>query len=93
MSHELRTPLSAVIGYTELLEEEAEEAHETAMLGRSREDQVEREAPAEADHEVLDLSKVEANKMEIFRNASKSPRSSKTSRRRWTHWCCRSRMY
>ena len=66
MSHELRTPLSAVIGYAELLEEEAEERGEPvslADLGRIK---------SNAKHllglinDVLDLSKVEANKMEVF---------------------------
>ena len=66
MSHELRTPLSAVIGYTELLEEELQDLGETGMmtdLGKIK---------SNAKHllglinDVLDLSKVEANKMEIF---------------------------
>ena len=33
MSHELRTPLSAVIGYSEMLEEEVEDAGQTHLLG------------------------------------------------------------
>ena len=63
MSHELRTPLSAVIGYTELLEEESEDPAILADLGKIR---------SNAKHllslinDVLDLSKVEANKMELF---------------------------
>ena len=66
MSHELRTPLSAVIGYAELLEEEAQELAQTVSmkdLGKIK---------SNAKHllglinDVLDLSKVEANKMETF---------------------------
>ena len=66
MSHELRTPLSAVIGYTELLEEELDDIGQQGMmtdLGKIK---------SNAKHllglinDVLDLSKVEANKMEIF---------------------------
>ncbi len=66
MSHELRTPLSAVIGYAELLEEEAEELEQSVSmrdLGKIK---------SNAKHllglinDVLDLSKVEASKMEIY---------------------------
>ena len=66
MSHELRTPLSAVIGYSELLEEEAEEMGAASMLadlGRVK---------GNARHllglinDVLDLSKVEADRMDVF---------------------------
>ena len=65
MSHELRTPLSAVIGYTELLEEEAEGLAENMLadLGKVK---------SNAKHllglinDVLDLSKVEANRMDVF---------------------------
>ncbi len=63
MSHELRTPLSAVIGYTELLEEESDDGAILNDLGKIK---------SNAKHllslinDVLDLSKVEANKMELF---------------------------
>ncbi len=63
MSHELRTPLSAVIGYTELLEEEGEDEVILNDLGKIK---------GNAKHllslinDVLDLSKIEANKMELF---------------------------
>ena len=59
MSHELRTPLSAVIGYTELLEEESDDGAILNDLGKIK---------SNAKHllslinDVLDLSKVEANK-------------------------------
>ncbi|MGI3902046.1 MAG: sensor histidine kinase [Janthinobacterium lividum] len=66
MSHELRTPLSAVIGYTELLEEEAEDlAAESMLLDLAK-------VKGNAQHllglinDVLDLSKVEANRMDVF---------------------------
>jgi signal transduction histidine kinase/DNA-binding response OmpR family regulator len=67
MSHELRTPLSAIIGYAELLEEEVEDlgsAGETVA-----EDLVKIEASARhllsLINGVLDLSKIEAGKMEV----------------------------
>ena len=66
MSHELRTPLSAVIGYTELLEEEVEELG----VGDLSPDLAKIKSNAKhlltLINDVLDLSKVEANKMEIF---------------------------
>ncbi|MFC6777406.1 response regulator [Methylobacterium gregans] len=64
MSHELRTPLSAVIGYAEMLEEEAEDLGQQSLLadlGKIR---------ANAQHllglinDVLDLSKIEAERMD-----------------------------
>ena len=61
MSHELRTPLSAVIGYSEMLEEEVEEMGQTQLLGDLR------KINSNARHllglisDVLDLSKIEAN--------------------------------
>jgi signal transduction histidine kinase len=66
MSHELRTPLNAVIGYSQILLEDAAAEEDT-------------EAAADLDkihgagqhllrliNEVLDLSKIEAGKMELF---------------------------
>ncbi|MFC7739253.1 PAS domain S-box protein [Roseomonas sp. GCM10028921] len=68
MSHELRTPLSAVIGYTELIEEEI-----TDLASGATEDLLAdiQKIRANARHlldlinDVLDLSKVEAGKMEL----------------------------
>ncbi|WP_395646040.1 sensor histidine kinase [Terricaulis sp.] len=65
MSHELRTPLNAIIGYSEMLREGAEEdgrqadvADHDKILGASR-----RLLALIA--EILDLSKIEAGKMEV----------------------------
>ena len=65
MSHELRTPLNAVIGITEMLMEDMEEAGD-----RSGREPLERIARAgkhllQLINEVLDLSKIEAGKLEI----------------------------
>lgn len=66
MSHELRTPLSAVIGYSEMLEEEAEELEGAEAF---REDLAKINANARhllsLINDVLDLSKIEAGKMEV----------------------------
>jgi len=66
MSHELRTPLNAIIGYSEMLEEDARAAGHDAYvpdLGKIR---------SSGTHlltlinDVLDLSKIEAGKMELY---------------------------
>ena len=66
MSHELRTPLSAVIGYSEMLEEEAEEIGEQSMLSDLGKIKSNAKHLLGLINDVLDLSKVEANKMELF---------------------------
>ncbi len=65
MSHELRTPLNAVIGITEMLAEDAEDAGQKSFiepLGR-----ISRAGKhlLELINEVLDLSKIEAGKLEL----------------------------
>ena len=66
MSHELRTPLSAVIGYTELLEEDAADTGEEGMLPDLGKIKTNAKHLLSLINDVLDLSKVEANKMELF---------------------------
>lgn len=67
MSHELRTPLSAIIGYSEMLLEEIDEGAEAAELAGDM-----RKIEGNARHllglinDVLDLSKIESGKMEIY---------------------------
>jgi signal transduction histidine kinase len=65
MSHELRTPLNAVIGYGEMIAEVAEEesneevAHDADAIVRSAKHLL------ELINDVLDLSKIEAGRMEL----------------------------
>ncbi len=67
MSHELRTPLSAIIGYSEMLQEEIEEGGDPAGFAVDM-----GKIESNARHllglinDVLDLSKVESGKMEVF---------------------------
>jgi PAS domain S-box-containing protein len=66
MSHELRTPLSAVIGYAEMLEEEAEELDGgSEFLGDLRKINSNARHLLSLINDVLDLSKIEAGKMEV----------------------------
>jgi len=66
MSHELRTPLSAVIGYAEMLEEEAAEVDGgDALLGDLRKINSNARHLLALINDVLDLSKIEAGKMEV----------------------------
>ena len=66
MSHELRTPLSAVIGYSEMLEEEAEDGGHAAMLADLGKIKSNAKHLLHLINDVLDLSKVEANKMDVY---------------------------
>ncbi|MEM1416222.1 MAG: ATP-binding protein, partial [Myxococcota bacterium] len=66
MSHELRTPLNAIIGYAEMLGEEAVElGFEDATQDLGRIHTAGRHLLRLID-DVLDLSKVEAGKMELY---------------------------
>ena len=66
MSHELRTPLSAVIGYSELLEEEMEDADNPTGLDDVRKIQSNARHLLSLINDVLDLSKIEADRMTTY---------------------------
>jgi len=66
MSHELRTPLNAIIGYSEILQEEAEDAGQPAFIPDLEKIRSAGRHLLALINDVLDLSKIEAGKMEIF---------------------------
>lgn len=66
MSHELRTPLNAIIGYSEMLAEEAENlSEEDAQVDLGRIQQAGKQLLSLI-NSVLDLSKIESGRMEMF---------------------------
>jgi signal transduction histidine kinase/CheY-like chemotaxis protein len=66
MSHELRTPLNAILGYSEMLQEEASEQElETFAADLERINSSGKHLLALI-NDILDLSKIEAGKMELF---------------------------
>ena len=66
MSHELRTPLNAVIGYSEMLREEAEEREVPELVPDL--DKIHRAGKTLLSlvNDLLDLAKIEAGKMELY---------------------------
>ncbi len=66
MSHELRTPLNAVIGYSEILKEEAEDLNATNMVKDLHKIHVSGKQVLDLINNVLDISKIEAGKMDVF---------------------------
>jgi len=65
MSHELRTPLNAIIGYSEMLEEEAAERGHDSYVPDLRKIRSAGRHLLALINDVLDLSKIEAGKMEL----------------------------
>jgi signal transduction histidine kinase len=66
MSHELRTPLTAIIGYSELLEEEFTDAGDTTYVPDVQRVQAAAKHLLSLINNMLDLSKIEAGKMELY---------------------------
>jgi PAS domain S-box-containing protein len=66
MSHELRTPLNAVIGYSELLMEEAEDVGQEDFIPDLQKIRSAGKHLLVLINDVLDLSKIEAGKMELY---------------------------
>jgi CheY-like chemotaxis protein len=66
MSHELRTPLNAIIGYSEMLQEEATDLGQEGFIPDLQKVNTAGKHLLELINAVLDLSKIEAGKMELF---------------------------
>jgi signal transduction histidine kinase/CheY-like chemotaxis protein len=66
MSHELRTPLNAIIGYSEMLTDEAEASGQDTLVGDLRKIKGAATHLLELINAVLDLSKIEAGKMQLY---------------------------
>ncbi len=66
MSHELRTPLNAILGYNELLREEVMEDGNTQYLEDISKVAIAGKHLLSLINDVLDLSKIEAGKMEVY---------------------------
>lgn len=66
MSHELRTPLNAIIGYSEMLQEEAEEAGQGEFVPDLQKINAAGKQLLSLINDILDLSKIEAGKMELY---------------------------
>ncbi|MEM7333025.1 MAG: response regulator [Chloroflexota bacterium] len=66
MSHELRTPLNAIIGYSEMLEEDATDFGHDEFIPDLQKIQKAGRHLLELINDILDLSKIEAGKMDLF---------------------------
>jgi signal transduction histidine kinase/CheY-like chemotaxis protein len=66
MSHELRTPLNAIIGYSEMLQEEAEDMGQAEFVPDLGKINAAGKHLLALINDVLDLSKIEAGKMELY---------------------------
>ena len=65
MSHELRTPLNSIIGYSEILQEEAELSGDEDSIPDLRKIQGSSRHLLNLINSILDLSKIEAGRMEL----------------------------
>jgi signal transduction histidine kinase/DNA-binding response OmpR family regulator len=74
MSHELRTPLTAIIGYSEILEDDARELGLDDFLPDLQKIQAAGKHLLGLINSILDLSKVEAGKMELYLESFELPR-------------------
>jgi signal transduction histidine kinase/CheY-like chemotaxis protein/HAMP domain-containing protein len=66
MSHELRTPLNAIIGYSEILQEDATDNGQEQLVPDLKKIEGAGRHLLGLINDILDLSKVEAGKMDVF---------------------------
>ena len=66
MSHELRTPMNAILGYSEMLQEESEDEGMENFTADLQKIQNAGKHLLSLINDILDLSKIEAGKMELY---------------------------
>jgi signal transduction histidine kinase/DNA-binding response OmpR family regulator len=66
MSHEVRTPMNAIIGYSEMLIEEAQDTGEDAFVPDLKKIHAAGKHLLALINDILDLSKIEAGKMDLY---------------------------
>ena len=66
MSHELRTPMNAIIGYSEMLMEEATDLGQGAFISDLQKIHSSGKNLLSLINDILDLSKIESGKMTVF---------------------------
>lgn len=66
MSHELRTPLNAIIGYSEIIQEETQQPGQESLYSDVSKIHKAGHHLLALINEILDLSKIEAGKVELF---------------------------
>ena len=66
MSHELRTPMNAIIGYSEMLAEEAEDEGHDDMIPDLQKINAAGKHLLALINDILDLSKIEAGRMDLY---------------------------
>ena len=92
MSHELRTPLNAIIGYSEMLQEEAEELGHGDFVPDLEKIHGAGKHLLGLINDILDLSKIEAGKMELFlEDFDVAALVARGGRRRSSRWSRRTR--
>ena len=67
MSHELRTPMNAIIGYSEMLTDEAEDLGMVQFIPELKKIRTAGKQLLALINDILDLSKIEAGKIEMHR--------------------------
>ena len=80
MSHELRTPLNAILGYSEMLQEEAADQGMQEFLPDLQKIHGAGKHLLSLINDILDLSKIEAGKMELYLETFSVPQLDRGSR-------------